>query len=356
MYAFILGDDPELSKEEVVSYLSSHGIQFKVVDDSKQALIVDADVPHAVVSRLGGTIKLIKILKTFDDFSKSKLKEEMKTIEVEDFFGVSVYGLPGSAQHEIGMAAKDAAKEHGMKSRFFQTRRPFLSAVEVLKKNLQTSEIVGIKCKKFYLGKTAGVYDPFEFKHLDLDRPKQRPIYSMPIRIARMMVNLAGTKPENKVLDPFCGYGTILQEVMLSGAEAHGIDNDPDAVEACKENLQWICNEKNIDARFFVSKGDARHIEGKYDAIVTEPYLGPPLKSAEGSKELLKSLEHLYSDFLKSAAKVLRKQGRLVVVFPSIKSSKINRSIIPQDFKLLKSFIVDKNQIVAREIIILERI
>jgi len=54
--------------------------------------------------------------------------------------------------------------------------------------------------------------------------------------IAAAMLYTAGLLPGERVLDPFCGAGTILVEAALLGAEAVGGDSDAQALAAAREN------------------------------------------------------------------------------------------------------------------------
>jgi tRNA (guanine6-N2)-methyltransferase len=58
--------------------------------------------------------------------------------------------------------------------------------------------------------------------------------------IASAMVELAGVRPGDSVLDPCCGAGTIVIESALRGAVATGCDIDPSALEAARVNARTI--------------------------------------------------------------------------------------------------------------------
>ncbi len=50
-----------------------------------------------------------------------------------------------------------------------------------------------------------------------------------------------------KILDPFCGSGTILQEAMLLGFKnIYGSDKDKRAIANSKENINWLKKEYKL--------------------------------------------------------------------------------------------------------------
>jgi tRNA G10 N-methylase Trm11 len=143
------------------------------------------------------------------------------------------------------------------------------------------------------------------------------------------MINLASCKANMTLLDPFCGVGTILQEALLTNAKVIGLDWNPWCVNASQTNLQWLTKEyklKNPD--YTILHGDARHLtdllhEEKIDCIVTEPDLGPALRQVPTTpyaKRIIEKLKPLYFDFIREAYTVLKRNGRLVIVTPYIKT------------------------------------
>jgi len=54
--------------------------------------------------------------------------------------------------------------------------------------------------------------------------------------VAAAMLYCAGKAPGDRLLDPFCGAGTILVEACLGGALALGGDSDPQALSAARAN------------------------------------------------------------------------------------------------------------------------
>jgi tRNA G10 N-methylase Trm11 len=142
------------------------------------------------------------------------------------------------------------------------------------------------------------------------------------------MVNLAACTPGSVLLDPFCGVGQILQEGLLAKADVLGVDTNPWCVKAATENLDWLIREYALgEATFRVLKGDALNLKSivgsEVNCIVTEPDLGPPLRdlpTVPYAEKIIHKLNPLYSSFLEASFNILKKNGRLVLVTPYLKT------------------------------------
>ncbi|MCG2719179.1 MAG: site-specific DNA-methyltransferase, partial [Nanoarchaeota archaeon] len=88
----------------------------------------------------------------------------------------------------------------------------------------------------------------------DLTRPKQRPKHMISIRLARILINLSGAVEDSVLLDPFCGYGILLQEAMLMGLNVFGIDRSYECVNASEINIRWLKKKYNVkkDLKLYV--------------------------------------------------------------------------------------------------------
>jgi tRNA G10 N-methylase Trm11 len=98
------------------------------------------------------------------------------------------------------------------------------------------------------------------------DSRPYRTTSSLPSRIARALVNLV-SPPARSLCDPCCGTGSILLEARSLGIEAWGIDLNPRMVGMSRLNLAYFGHPAQV------MPGDARNVERKADAIVTDlPY------------------------------------------------------------------------------------
>ncbi|MFH1211040.1 MAG: methyltransferase domain-containing protein [archaeon] len=127
---------------------------------------------------------------------------------------------------------------------------------------------------------------------------------SMSPKLARALINLSGVRKNETLLDPFCGTGGILLESAIVGCKTFGSDVDADMIVKARQNLDHF----KLKAKLF--REDALKVKIKTDVIVTDPPYG------RGSFKTQK-LSTLYNSFLANAYSLLRKNRRLVVVFPS---------------------------------------
>ncbi len=79
--------------------------------------------------------------------------------------------------------------------------------------------------------------------------------------VAAAMLQLAGVTKRSRLVDPFCGSGTILIEAALRGATAIGGDLDLEALEAARINVQ------QAGVRATLCQWDGRHLPLSEDAV-----------------------------------------------------------------------------------------
>jgi tRNA G10 N-methylase Trm11 len=165
------------------------------------------------------------------------------------------------------------------------------------------------------------------FRQRDLTRPFKNPLISIPPWLARTMINLAALPKGSRLLDPFCGTGTILIEAAYSGHRVYGMDMDPANVAGSIANMKWLSNKIGI-APPPIIRGDSRNLsehfqQNYFDAVVTEPPFGPPFNSTPSIHEveiIADELSGLYKSVLKSVSSVLKPKGKLVITFPTWKT------------------------------------
>jgi tRNA G10 N-methylase Trm11 len=366
-YVFILGKNWKLSLAELLSFMKTRGSKFRIVDLSDSFIAADAGehLGSEMISDLGGTLKIGRVTAVIlaqsveDAFIRrrkdvqAEIKSLLSLCNVTDavftkpsgkyVFGVSIYlenrhflRSARMLQRFIGSYFKKDLVLRGTKAKFMGTPRgrepPQLTNVEVLKKGLIEKSAEVLFCigrDDAFLSRTTAVHNPFEFQKRDVERPFQRKIFSIPPRVARIMVNLASCLPGRTLLDPFCGVGTILQEAMLAGAQVVGIDNNRWCVEASAKNLEWLQREYSLrTVKCRVMLGDARKLtqevgEESIDCIATEPALGPALRdipTESYAKRIISDLKPLYDDFLREAHQALKTRGKAVFVTPYIRT------------------------------------
>ncbi len=355
-YFFILGTNPVLSTAEIIALLD--GRHFTVTEMYKQALIVDAAPgftldAQGLMGRLGGTVKIGAILAEGLAVDAEVLETRMLeglAPRVADIgsatFGLSIYSLESdkpstkaatAAQRfrDVGMRVKRRLKDAGCAARWVKPQvGTALTSASVGNNRLlmDGAEFVAlVKGDAMMFGRTE-VIQPYEdFSAVDYGRPERDTVQGMlPPKLARIMINLIHVSREVTdigLMDPFCGSGTILTEALRIGfSRLYGSDKNPAAVEATRKNLAWIEESGHGkgagDVALFAA--DARNIRqhlggAAIDAIVTEPYLGPPLKGTERRGELQKTLDELtklYYEALSSWRAVLKPGAPVVMAMP----------------------------------------
>lgn len=334
---FILGKNPNLSLAELASWFDSNGYYFRITETGNGFLVAEAEKsPEA--DFLGGMIKVCSLLESFDKKPLLHPGSIFDSIPAKDLpksklFGLSVY--PDSKKNSrffqhFASSLKGNLRQAGINSKFMHVPRDrsALTHVEIINKKLEEI-VVCIGAKKIHIAKTVSVHNPFDFQKRDMDRPKQRPMFSIPPRLAKIMVNLTRTKTEGKkvLLDPFCGIGTILQEATLLGFDIYGTDINEKCCVDSIENLYWLSQDyrlglSNLDKK--IMKVDATKLSKVFqpqsiDAIATEPNLGPPLETypdQNRAERILRGLKPLYEKSLKEFSVILKKGGRVCMVFP----------------------------------------
>jgi len=346
-YFFILGTNPTISLAELAAVFS-HG-EFFLVQKNIAILETNHEIKADIIKKIGGVIKFgviynetaspvpQNILKLAAAFAKPEKSESKFN------FGISLYGKAKINLKILGMEFKKLLKQSGTNSRWVISREPTLSSVVVEQNKLVTAkgvEIIIIEFnKKLYLGKTIAVQPFKELSFRDYGRPARDDHSGMlPPKLAQIMINLSCAKPENTILDPFCGSGTVITEAMLMGYKnIIGTDISSRAIRDAKTNIEWI--KKNFDppagwAGLRIANCELREIDAtqiskqiqpnSIDAIITEPYLGPQSGNFEISK-VANELEQLYSKSLMEFKKILKLNGRIVMIWPVF--SKKPRSI-----------------------------
>lgn len=346
-----------LSTAEIIALLP--GQKFTVTEMYKHALIVDAapgcELDHAgLMNRLGGTVKIGHIIAenmpvesgAFRDLILERLSERVTDIG-NATFGYSIYSLEAkkpankaavtaSKFRSVGMEVKKKLKAAGCAARWVRPKTgAAITSVSVAKNKLLVDGaefVVLAKEDGMFVGKT-DVVQPFEeFSKTDYGRPERDPLQGMlPPKLARIMMNLIHVSKavmEISLYDPFCGSGTILTEALRMGFDKlYGSDLNPKAVENTKKNMRWTCDQGFTSCRTDhsrISVSDSRKV-GDYigpdeiDAIVTEPYLGPPMKGTESPKELqknLRELTRLYKESLRAWKPILKDGSPIVMALP----------------------------------------
>lgn len=354
-YFFILGRNPTLSVAELLAFFTHRHIPHQINKISKEVCLIKTEERLGVniLQQLGGSVKFGSVLQEINLEEKAS---EFEHILSGDFLSEHLPTNPGGKMHlgisvyTAGAEKKDVAQlekqlkylnktvktnlqEKGIKVGFVQIKERYLSSVSVFKNELLTKgiELVLMLSKDtLIIGKTLAVQEFESFSFRDMGRPeKDKRSGILPPKLARIMINLARVGTQTTLYDPFCGSGTIVQEAIILGFKRiTGSDISSKAVADTQKNIDWLYSRfRGFDrslANIHIFQADVHTVSEKInhvslDAIVTEPYLGPPLfkKPDEGTiKKILGNIALLYRNAFSQFAKILKKDGRVVIVFP----------------------------------------
>ncbi|OGL67319.1 hypothetical protein A2856_01330 [Candidatus Uhrbacteria bacterium RIFCSPHIGHO2_01_FULL_63_20] len=395
MRFYVLGSNPALSLAEFFAVYPSA----TAVATSDTVLVTDegGPEPKQAVNRLAGVVKSGSVSTTIPSLRGGSQADEAISREVASSvaallprnddgkrieFGLSLYdggnaSLFGTLKGEangIGMTVKRALEAEGRKARVVTMKADALSSVAVTTQ-ATSGDICLIATKDGILaGRTEAVQDFEAWSKRDFGRPSRDAKSGMlPPKLARLMVNLSGVQPEGSaILDPFCGSGTILMEAALMGSKAViGSDISKKAVADTGRNMEWMRHAFPDTKKVRVSvyetpaeKVDA-FVKETVDAIVTETFLGPPLRREANAAAIRKSVNDLMrivEPSLKAMAGVLKPDGKMVIAFPAFRVGRafaklpVEPVIKAIGFSIADRFLYERpGQRVGRDIVVLTR-
>ncbi len=124
--------------------------------------------------------------------------------------------------------------------------------------------------------------------------------------IAAALVRLTDPEPGDKLVDNFCGVGTILCEGVLQGVAPHGGDIDEQAVRYAKDHLRsfsrdWVRNVHNLDAT---------------DSKLPNDYFDIAVSNIPWGEQLDLNAVELYSQAVPEYKRILADTGSVVLLGP----------------------------------------
>ena len=333
---FVLGREPLLSAAEIAAVLPAAKTTY-----APPIFLVTADFdPKEIIRRLGGTIKIAEeMAPTLTEKEMlSAIEAELKRVDGKIHFGLSGYPHAGKMTEvkqlaTWGLTIKKALKTAGRSARYVDNRgTEALSSAAVLHNGLAERGrefiIIPVSDNQYALGKTAAIQPLEEFSKRDFGRPGRDDTSGMlPPKLAMMMINLASADKNGILLDPFCGSGTILTEAALLGYKnIIGSDITEKAIADTKKNWDWLKMQDSPLPKIFQAdiKNITDKIEGKsVDAIVTESYMGKPLRGGEKLEQLqsqAEELANLYVTAFENFAKILKPKGTVIFIIPEFQA------------------------------------
>jgi len=293
----VLGRQPSLGLAELESLYGA-----KILEQvSDKVVLLDYDYSAINFDRLGGSIKLAKLLTTINTvkwdeiikFINEYIPSHLKSVpEGKIKFGISAFGfdVKPNQLNKTNMQLKKIINKEGKSIRIIPNVGPTLNSAQIIH-NMLTSplgiELVIIKNgDSTLIGQTVNEQDIEAYARRDQARPKRDARVGMlPPKLAQIIINLAvGRNNIKTVLDPFCGTGVILQEAALMNFTPYGTDVDYRMIEYSQENIAWLSGQVNLNDynfQYSFETADATSFKWTYnfDTVASEVYLGRPLSS-----------------------------------------------------------------------------
>lgn len=387
--AFILGNNLALSLAEIMSLLKKNNCQ--LID---QVAIFDLNLNKNEISvlmqRLGGSIKIGEVVFTTSASNlKTKLKEavvqelERKNVSSKFNFAFSSFKDLNFNYKEIAIEIKESLRVRGFSSRWVNLLTRATDSASSYHNKLTSDkgvEFLLIKHEDVYIVIKILELQAFsDYSDRDYGRPKRDSFSGMlPPKLAKMMLNLGNFSLDDKLLDPFCGSGTIISEALFLGArDIVGSDISKKAISDTRDNVDWLRKKYNLAGfKLELIKHKVQNLsksfkENSFDIIVTEPYLGPQRAKVDYS-QIKKELEYLYAQALKELFVILKPGKSLVMIWPIFSPENNPVYLYPHlnNFKLITcNFLQEKklssfrgtliygrkNQKVWREVLVLKK-
>ncbi|MBT3948714.1 hypothetical protein HOF40_01360, partial [Candidatus Parcubacteria bacterium] len=324
-YLFELGRQPEISIAELEAIFLHDGVDLNTLKPrhiGSYLVIESKDRIYAekMISRLGGTMKIGNAIENTGDPIASIVH-----FLNENSTGKIHFAVSGEVTKKTGIAIKKQLKSLGRSVRFIETK----NTASILHNNLveKKSDFTILENNIFV---TKAIQDIEGFSKRDFGRPGSDDKSGMlPPKLARIMINLSQIKTTDVLLDPFCGSGTVLTEALSLGFKnIVGSDISQKAIDDTKQNVEWLQKKFDLEPKTFdLYTSDSVHLLGQIkpdsiNAIVSEPYMGKPLRGNENKETLKKQtneLAQLYIESFRSFHKILKKDGVAIFIIPKFR-------------------------------------
>ncbi len=340
-YFFVPGRISNLAIAELRALTHNDYPQFEIEKVSEDLFIVTSGRSEQemdrLFNRLGAFVKYGKII-DLDSFllGFSGKKKVSFGVSVEENYGNS---WDSTKIKELSEQIKAGLKESGISSRYVLPRKLSLNAGQVIKNNLidKGFELVIFNTSKGeYFGTTLGIQNIDLFSLVDYGKPNtDKKMGVLPVKLAKILVNLSGVKEGETIWDPFCGSGTIPLSALLSGVNAVASDINENSVTDTMANITWLGTQGVLGSVKYntftmdVTKPDGKILreleKTEIDAVVCEPFMGPPQYkplSPLKANELLDMVRELYMGMFEILSKIKKRRIKAVIVIPSFKTRK----------------------------------
>ncbi len=319
-------------------------------------------------SRLGGSVKLCKILATLGTTNWDEIIKFLASVAPAQtgkmpagkmHLGLSALGFKISPAkiNAGGLSLKKAIAASGRSVRLVPNKTNELNAASVIHNKLLTEngwELVIVRDgASTIIAQSLFIQDIASYTLRDRGRPKRDARVGMlPPKLAQIIINLASgldemssmnigedskvclsdsenaelklKRAKKTVLDPFCGTGVILQEAWIMGFTVSGTDVDERMVEYSRINvMEWASEKSHHGGSISIQQGDATNYQWgsrRNYFVASETYLGRPFTHEPNAEILAKTASEcnlIIKKFLTNIHGQLSSGTRLCLAIPA---------------------------------------
>jgi tRNA G10 N-methylase Trm11 len=385
MYIALLGRQPELSIAELERVFQN------VSWVSPQTALIDTEATIDI-QKFGGSQKIGRVAFTIESTDWRRVSDGIvkhysthwAAATGKITVGISAYDMPVSPRdvQKVGLILKSKLKNSGVSLRLIPNQEAALSSATAHHNKLGLSdnkvELLIIKGdRQTVIAESIGAQNITALAARDQGRPRRDAFVGMlPPKLAQIMINLAvgpetGTK--QRILDPFCGTGVLLQEAALMGNAVYGTDLAEKMIRYSRDNLNWLQDTYRLTVDWYLHEGDAMDTQWQQPvtAVAAEAYLGQPFSAPPSAAKLTEvrgNCNHIIGAFLKNLSSQLKPGTPVVLAVPAWRDKEGGLTHLPLTTKVeeygfdrMKLETVDSSrllysrpdQVVGRELLLL---
>jgi tRNA G10 N-methylase Trm11 len=334
MYIALLGRQPELSIAELERVFQN------VSWVSPQTALIDTEATIDI-QKFGGSQKIGRVAFTIESTDWRRVSDGIvkhysthwAAATGKITVGISAYDMPVSPRdvQKVGLILKSKLKNSGVSLRLIPNQEAALSSATAHHNKLGLSdnkvELLIIKGdRQTVIAESIGAQNITALAARDQGRPRRDAFVGMlPPKLAQIMINLAvgpetGTK--QRILDPFCGTGVLLQEAALMGNAVYGTDLAEKMIRYSRDNLNWLQDTYRLTVDWYLHEGDAMDTQWQQPvtAVAAEAYLGQPFSAPPSAAKLTEvrgNCNHIIGAFLKNLSSQLKPGTPVVLAVPA---------------------------------------
>lgn len=351
MYIALLGRQPELSIAELERVFQ------KVSWVSPQTALIETE-DTIDIQKLGGSQKIGRVSLTLETTDWRRVSDSIVKHYSKHWaaapgkitLGISAYDLATSPREvqKVGLLLKSKLKNGGVSLRLVPNQEVALSSATAHHNKLGLSdnkiELLIIKGdRQTIVAESIGAQNITALAARDQGRPRRDAFVGMlPPKLAQIMINLAvgpSTGTKQRILDPFCGTGVLLQEAALMGNAVYGTDLSEKMIRYTRDNLNWLQDTYRLTVDWYLHEGDAMDTEWQepITAIAAETYLGQPFSAPPSPAKLTEvrgNCNHIIGGFLKNLSSQLKPGTPVVLAVPAWRNKEGGLTHLPLTTKV----------------------